>query len=541
MIKHQTLRSQLALSTAMAAVLLVASHVDNSALAGSCTGSAGVFTCSGPASPTGTDAPQILDGGAGPVTVTTEAGFGLDTTMGSAGPALRLLGTGGVTFDDANPDGSDITVSKGGIYAFNNGSGDVSITAYGAISTASGAGVKAYNFAADGALTISTNDVRADNLFAIYAVGGGTGGMSVTTTGETEILTPSRVGAVIWAQNGGGGSLEISADKAILGSYASTAILAENNNTDTTDLIISIADFTSGYGIAARNSGTGDLTISASGPLTAGRGYAIEATNRTSGSIEITTEDTVTARSGPAFDGVAFDVTNTSGTDSITISTADIVADTAAIIATNDGTGDIRIAASGDVQGAVLATNRSGGVIDIDLEGTVSFLPGNGISATNESGDGGISVASAGVQAGGYGIVVEDSTTGDIEITTTGAVSAGTADGINAENTTGGSIAIDAGFAVTSDEAVGIRATNFADTDSVTISAADVAGGYGGIAAVNYGMGALSIEASGTVSGGRYFGVAAINTGAELTISAADIDSGGYGIVASQRGDGALS
>ena len=59
---------------------------------------------------------------------------------------------------------------------------------------------------------------------------------------------------------------------------------------------------------------------------------------------------------------------------------------------------------------------------------------------------------------------------------------------------------------------------------SLTITAAGVTGGSAGINAQNYGTGALSITATGTVSGTSREGIFAYNSssGTSLTINAAD-------------------
>ncbi len=94
--------------------------------AGSCSAVvAGVSTCSGVASSTGADSTQNLDPGTS-LTVTTESGFGINT---SSGTALDFTATGGLSFIDTHE--ADITSPDRGISAVNNGTGALSITTTG--------------------------------------------------------------------------------------------------------------------------------------------------------------------------------------------------------------------------------------------------------------------------------------------------------------------------------------------------------------------------------------------------------------------------
>src|SRR4051794_31535406 len=75
------------------------------------------------------------------------------------------------------------------------------------------------------------------------------------------------------------------------------------------------------------------------------------------------------------------------------------------------------------------------------------------------------------------------------------------------------------------------------------IDAVDVSGGYRGIKAKNYGTGALTITATGTVTGTSGDGINARSgpNGTDLTIDAAAVSGGKYGILARKYGTGVLS
>ena len=74
------------LMTSVASIALGSAMTVTGAVAGSCTGASGVYSCAGPLSPV--DTTQTITNAAG-VTVTTDPGFGIDTT-GTGGTAFRV-------------------------------------------------------------------------------------------------------------------------------------------------------------------------------------------------------------------------------------------------------------------------------------------------------------------------------------------------------------------------------------------------------------------------------------------------------------------
>jgi len=90
------------------------------AVAGKCTDSGGTYVCSGAASGTGADLTETLTGN--PLTVTTTAGFGIDTSGNASANAFTLSTTGTtLTFTDNNS--SSITGGAYGIRADNTSTG----------------------------------------------------------------------------------------------------------------------------------------------------------------------------------------------------------------------------------------------------------------------------------------------------------------------------------------------------------------------------------------------------------------------------------
>ncbi|MEJ6595137.1 hypothetical protein, partial [Parasphingorhabdus sp.] len=113
------------------------------------------------------------------------------------------------------------------------------------------------------------------------------------------------------------------------------------------------------------------------------------------------------------------------------------------------------------------------------------------------------------ITGGTYGIFARNYGTDALSVTSTGAVTGTSGDGIRAFNDTPG-------------------------TD-LTVSAAAVSGGKYGILANNAGTGALSVTATGDVSGTSEKGIYARNyntNGTDLTVSAAAVSGGEYGIKA---------
>ena len=111
--------------------------------------------------------------------------------------------------------------------------------------------------------------------------------------------------------------------------------------------------------------------------------------------------------------------------------------------------------------------------------------------------------------------------------------------GIAATNYGTGALAITATGAVTGTTAKGISADGYG-TD-LTISATSVSGASTGISAANYGTGALSITATGAVTGTSASGISADGYGTDLTISATSVSGSGNGIFAKNKGTGALT
>ncbi|MEM7776235.1 MAG: hypothetical protein AAF732_11555 [Pseudomonadota bacterium] len=502
-------------------------------------------------------------------------------------------------------DGTVTSQAEDGIFARNQGSGDLTITSSNAEGTALVSGYQS-GISADnrngGALSITANSVYGEDNIAIYAVNDAAGTtLSVTTSGviratrRTSII-PDTTRDGIRALHYGSGDLTVTATNAAGtarvdgyddGIYtlnegsASTTIIANNasgvsnrgiyaiNGVNTTGLSITADGTVSSVnydGLLARNYGAGDLTITSSNAqgtaqvsgLLAGLG----ALNYAGGALRITANNV----SGGILGGiVAF---NAAGTTDLSItvdgavSVMDISDPTAppgirsGIVANNLGSGDLTIVASnasGTAQidapdTGIFAANFSGGALDITAD-NVSGTSDYGIYAENLVGGTSLSVASQGAISGGsIGVYAANYGTGDLNISSTNAdgtaqVSGGD-DGIRATNENGGAL----GITVDNVTATGNDAINASNDASGTglsiVTTGTVIGEDEGIDASHSGTGPLSVTVSGVTTGTTDTGILA-TTGAGglsvITLDAGANVSGGEYAIVNRAGDSTTS
>lgn len=491
------MRVQLALGTALASVVF-AGYGSRSAFAGGCYGGPDTYNCAAGAN-AATDMTQILSGA--PLTVTTVAGFGIDTSA-TGGDAFTLYGDGGLTFTDAQ--GSTITGAEHGIYAYNYAGGDLTITTNGQLTGVADDGVKAYAYGAN--MTISVAGVSGGDD-GISVTNLGSGALTITATGQVTGFSDDGIDAVneygtdltinavgvsggeygIYALNYGSGALSVTATGTVTSGGGYAGVLGVNIGTS---LTISTADVSgSGHGIAAYNFGNGALGITATGQVDGGYGY-----------------------------GGIFAV-NVYGTD-LTISAAGVNGDYDGITALQYGSGKLEITATGQVNGAygdgVYAVNAYG----TDLTVTTAGVAGadDGIHADNY-GSGALTIAASGIVTGGNyaGIVAFNEGT---DLTVTAVAVLGGEDGIAALNYGSGALSVTATGPVTGNGAGydGIYALNYGT--SLTVNAVDVSGADDAIDARNYGSTFQSITVSGVVAGGTGAGISTIGTHTDITLNA---------------------
>ena len=401
--------SSLALTAALSAATLMGAV--QPAQAGSCSVVDGVFVCSGPAVPGEQPINIIVDG---PVTVTTTAGFGLDSSGTNT-----IRSSGSLSFSDNFQ--SAIKGSMTGLDVYNQGTGALSITTTGAVTGQARRGIVATSNTAGTDMSITVTDVTAPHQ-AIFANHRGSGALAITSTGH--VTSAYDIG--IQAKNSSSTNTTIEANSAT-GSV---------------------------YGIFASHSGSGALSISATG--------AVAATTRYSTGIY-------------AFSG---------GAD-LTISATDVSGTYRGIFARSDGNGAISITTTGTVSA------------------TRDF--GQGISARSY-GSGGISISAVDVESAGTGVVASNYGTGATTVTTTGTVTAVNGDGIRVRNNyygdATGDITISANTVTSS--ARGIYANGYSGNVTITTTGAVSAtradnSGYNGIEARSYNN--ATVDIAGMVTG----------------------------------------
>lgn len=180
------------------------------------------------------------------------------------------------------------------------------------------------------------------------------------------------------------------------------------------------------------------------------------------------------------------------------------------------GSGDVNLTVA-DVQGrddGVRFQFAGGGSLAFVANGDITGLTGAGLRING------------GVAGGDYDVQVRD-------------VTGGTS-GILIDNLGAGSTRVVATGTVTGQSEAGIMITGGLDTTDIDVFANEVNGGTYGITVGNFGMGATSIVATGTVAGATSFGIIGFNdvNATNLSISAADV-FGNLGIIADNTGTGA--
>jgi len=371
--------------------------------------------------------------------------------------------------------------------------------------------------ATGGALTVTTTlGFGIDTI-----VSGGSALNLLSVSGNTDItfsdvnsavITGGRYG--IRAKNSGTGAISVTATGAVSGKYKD-GIYAKNTFSGTA-LTISAAAVSGGSnGIRAKNNGTGATSVTTSGVVSAKNKDGIYAKNSFFGTD-------LTIRAATASGGRNGIRARNKGTGAISVTATGAVSgkNKDGIFAYNYATGtDITVSAeavSGSRNG-IRALNYGTGATSITATGTVGGKNKDGIYAFNHATSTDLTVSAAAVSKGQYGIRAKNYGSGATSITATGAVSAKNIDGIYAKSSSSGT--------------------------TLTIRAAAVSGGQYGIRARNDGSGTTSVTASGAVSGKNKDGIYAVNaaTGTDLTVNAVATTGGSSGIRALGRGNGATS
>ena len=402
-----------------------------------------------------------------------------------------------------NVSAATVTGYYNGIYAENDGTGDTSVSASGLVTGTNGDGINIKNTTNNtGELNVTSANVTGTTN-GIEATNNGIGNTIIDSTGGT-VTGTNNVGIyALGANNGGvgGGNVTINA-AAVNGGV--TGISAENDGTGDVSVTATgtvTGTTTQGIYAYANNANAGDVTVNAV-DITAGTN-GIYAENKGLGITKVITTGTV---SGTSTDGIYAYTNNTSNTKDLTINAANASGGQFGIVASNTGSGNTSVTATGNVSGTandgihVLASNSDGAGA-----GNVT------VNATN---------AVATIHGGVTGIFAENDGTGDISVTANGTVTGTSTQGIYAY-------------------------ANNANAGDLTVNAVDITAGTNGVYAQNKGLGITQIITTGTVSGTSTDGIYAYTNNAlnnkDLTVNAVNATGGKFGIVASNSGIGNTS
>jgi outer membrane autotransporter protein len=447
------------------------------------------------------------------------------TSVTATGTVIGTDGTGiwaqnADTATDLTVEAAGVTGGDTGIHAYNYGTGATSVIAYGQVMGGS-YGIDAFNDSAATDLTVKAGSVSGGDT-GILVSNNGTGATSVTATG----LVTGKNGTGIYAENGGRAT-DLTVNAASV-SDSHDGIYALNYGTGATSVTATgLVTGKNGTGIYTENGGRAtDLTVDAA--AVTGRLIGIDAWNKGTGETTVTATGQVTGQSGL---GYGIRAENGDRASNLTVTAVGVAGGDLGIFASNFGTGDTIVTATGLVTGTgaahgygiwaqnnvtahdltVNATSATGRVY-----GIYATNVGTGATLVNATGE----VKLTGTGATGDGIRAQIGANAT-DLTVNAASVTGRANGIFANNTgTGATSVIATGqVAATNATGNGIRIQNTAKaTGDLTVDAASVTGGANGIYADNQGTGATSIATNGLVEGGTS-AISATSAGQPITIT----------------------
>ena len=411
-----------------------------------------------------------------------------------------------------------------GIDADNNGTGTTLITVNGSVTGTGGDGIDADDGAATTAMTVITgagSSVIGSND-GINANHDGTGALTITT------------GGIVTGQSSEG----IFADNSTTGTNLAITVNGGSTVTGSTE------------GIDANQNGTGTSTIVITGAVNGGTGEGIDfddAAGSGAASITVNAGGSITSAGD---DGIGSDADGV-GNHTVTVF-GSVIGDNDGLDLDKDGTGNISVYTGvGSYirgvsnEGVETDISTAGGTTSITVNGTV-VAGEEGIEADDAAASGAMTIttgAYSAITAGLDGIEADADGVGDLTVTVNGSVIGGD-DGVDLDkdgtgnlsvttavgsyvgstgsegietdiSTAGGTTSITVNGAVVAAQE-GIEADDAGVSGAMTINTgaySSVTGGYNGIHADHDGTGALTITASGPVTGTAYDGVYANNSG----------------------------
>ena len=409
-----------------------------------------------------------------------------------------------------------------GINASVSGSGNLALNV--ASVTGDNFGIQANSDGSGTVSVVSTGSVIADKMAGIKAMGGSrTASVAIAAATVT-----SSDGAGIDAVQQGDGALTVTATDAVSGTWGIKA-MGSGDGAVSVSVAGSVTG-TSEHGIEA----VGKKDVSVSAAAVSGEKIGILAKSDDSGSVSVRASGTVTGKSEHGIEA--------RGKTGVAVEAAAVMGEMNGILAVNEGSGSVRVTASGSVttsdsgeHGVHAKNSASGSAITIETRGAVTAKK-NGIFAENDGGEVRATSASA-VKGGEYGVRVKAVSGINLSL---GGVVGEEKSGIHATNSTDGDVVIALSGAVegrgTTTNSYGIHAVNEgSQSGAMSISGeagATVSGTQSGVFANNKGVGPLTIDLKAAVTGKEKHGIHATNSGAGVTIRAGSASGAEHGIFA---------
>ena len=497
------------------------------------------------------------------------------TITGNTGEGIDIedSGTGNIVVNVARVESDTMNA----IVASNKGGGSVTVNASGAVaaSTSGMVGFHVSNDASGTDLTISANGVTADK-YAIFATNDGSGALSITTSGAVTSDTNQAIRAI----NSGSGDLSVTISGNVTGSVGEGLFLSNKNGGDiivtattgaitgTEDKTDEVADTKNGIyalndasgskitltltnvdgaanGIVVDNRGDSHVNVTANGSIVAGNGHGILATNLNGGAINIVALGAITSNQ------VGIHATNDANGTVISISAGVITASTNGIHTINSGVGNTSLTITGAITTTsghgISAESRTSGRLTITglAGGTITAAEGHGLYAKNSNGNSIIINMSSAITSvsenSSHGVLVINESSGVNANVTLGAVTASTS-GIVVTNKGTGGLSLTATGTVTGNGGHAIVATQDGN-GALAITTAEVDGSGRGIMATNSGSQGAVLTSTGSVTADGDLGVFLRDEGlGGVTISVTAVTaSGGTAVTAHNLDGGALN
>ena len=420
-------------------------------------------------------ASDVNGGQAGIVATNTNSASGTVTisangTVTSLGTAISATSSGGGLSIKAS---GAVTGSATAIRAINNGTSSaasIEVMAGAIVAATTSDGIYAMS-KGSGSISISAGAVSGSSS-AITAKGDAASNVSVNASG---IITSSGTGINASSK---GGSVSVSTAVAVAATVS--GIVAINSMSASAGGITVNASGSitanSGRGIHVENQGSGDISVTAS--TVTGSGYGIFVESGGTGTISINVASTITSAGKGIFAEGKAHALRVVASGNITGATGGIEA-----VNTSTGAGAVSITASGSVNGGtqkgIKIENAGSGSTNVEV-GAVTGT--EALDILNQNG-GAVSLTATGaiVSNGstGHGIkIVTDSEGEDIDITVTASSSVrGQVDGIYVRQQGSGDVNLTTSGAVTGSSSDGIRIRSLgssADIKAQTINAAEI-------------------------------------------------------------------